>query len=136
MPILSDDIPDPRALPGFEADCYPALNGRQAPAHAETVLEGLKLQYLGCFYHLNRLFKLLDRARADGVPAEDQLPVVRQVDHWMQWRDGLDRKAHARGLYAEPVRHHGKTLNVRFGEPGGVSFSRPRLRAFVVMVPS
>ena len=50
-------------------------------------------------------------------------------------REDLDRNAHRLGLYADPVRVHGKTLNVAFVEPQRRVDSRPRLRAFVIVPP-
>jgi hypothetical protein len=128
------DLQDPRSEPAFRKSWFPSQDGKRAPVRTDANRDDvIKLRFLICYYHLNRLFANLTRLRKKGVTPESERALMREIDQWLQRRDQVSEEARMLGIVAEPIREKGYTREVLFTCPRKAVAPEPRRTATIHM---
>lgn len=123
-----DTFRDPRGEAGFDAACWPLLNGSAIPTlTAESSLHERRcVELLASYYRINRCNAALLQAREANEAKADKSAIDRlldQVDQVLQAHDALEDRYAPIGFYGEPEMEDVFYRNINVHQPG-----LPRLR--------
>ena len=118
----SADFVDPRTGPGFQPECWPLCNGKQAPPPgSKNIHEKRSVEFLAAFYRINVLNAKLLAARAAHSSNKKANAILAEISKAMAALEKLEDRYTPIGFFGEPEMEGIRYRNITFIRP-----SRPK----------